>query len=198
MAFELPDLPYDYNALAPHIGAETMELHHSRHHKTYVDKLNGLIDGTPLADKTLDEIVQATFDDADKAGVFNNAGQAWNHNLFWQCLTPSGGGRPDESLGRQIDADFGSYDEFRKAFKEAATGQFGSGWAWLVLDNGKLKVTATPNAVTPIVHGQHPLLALDVWEHAYYLDYRNKRPDYIDAFLDGVVNWSFAAERFAV
>lgn len=197
MTFKLPDLPFPQDSLAPHMSAKTLAFHHGKHHKAYVDKLNAAIEGTAFADMKLEEIIQKTTKDAAKKGLFNNAAQHWNHSFFWSCLTPDGGGKPEGDLARQIDSDFGSYDKFKKAFGDAATGQFGSGWAWLVVDGGKLKVTATANAELPLLVGQNALLTCDVWEHAYYLDYQNRRPDFVEAFLSDMVNWSFASERFA-
>jgi Fe-Mn family superoxide dismutase len=196
MAFKLPDLPFAYDALAPHMSKDTLQFHHDKHHKTYVDKLNAAIDGTRYADMALEDIIQASFENPQDRGIFNNAAQHWNHAFFWNCLSPSGG-EPGGELAERIEADFGGYDAFAKAFKEAAVGQFGSGWAWLVLDGDTLKVTATPNAELPLVHDQHALLTCDVWEHAYYLDYQNRRPDFVDAVLQDIVNWDFVAERLA-
>ncbi|MDD9917776.1 MAG: superoxide dismutase [Rhodospirillaceae bacterium] len=188
----LPDLPYAATALDPHISERTLEFHHGKHHATYVTNANNMIKDTPLADASLEDIIAAAAGDADKAGLFNNAAQIWNHTFFWNSLSPSGGGQPGGDLGKRIDADFGSYDKFREAFVTAATTQFGSGWAWLVEDGGKLAVTKTANAATPLTAGQKPLLTIDVWEHAYYLDYQNRRPDFINAYLDNLVNWEFA------
>ena len=195
MAFKLPELPFAYDALAPHMSKKTLEFHHDKHHKGYVDKLNAAVDGTRYAGMALEEIIRETAKNSKERGIFNNAAQHWNHAFFWNCLSPDGGGKPQGALADRIKADFGSYDEFAKSFKQAATGQFGSGWAWLVLDNGALKVTATPNAETPMIHGQHALLSCDVWEHAYYLDYQNRRPDFVETVLKELVNWKFVAER---
>lgn len=195
MAFELPDLPYDHDALEPHMSAETLRLHHGKHHKGYVDGLNESLEDTDGL--SLEEVIQRSFDSDDAKDVFNQAAQCWNHGFFWNCLSPDGGGRPDGALGRQIEADFGGFENFREAFKATAAGQFGSGWTWLVLDNGRLKVTSTPDAELPMIHGQQALLTCDVWEHAYYLDYKNERDRFIDAFLDNLVNWTFVAEQFA-
>jgi len=195
MAFKLPELPFAYDALAPHMSKKTLEFHHDKHHKGYVDKLNAAVDGTRYAGMALEEIIRETAKNSKERGIFNNAAQHWNHAFFWNCLSPDGGGKPQGALADRIKADFGSYDDFAKAFKQAATGQFGSGWAWLVLDNGALKVTATPNAETPMIHGQHALLTCDVWEHAYYLDYQNRRPDFVETVLKELVNWKFVAER---
>ena len=197
MAFELPALPYPADALKPYMSAETFSYHHGKHHAAYVANLNKLIEGTDLANKSLEEIIKATFGDPDKAGIFNNAAQVWNHTFFWESMKPGGGGAPTGPIADKINADFGGYDKFAEAFKTAAATQFGSGWAWLVLDNGTLKVTKTPNAENPLVYGQTPLLTLDVWEHAYYLDYQNRRPDFISAYLEHLVNWDAANARLA-
>jgi Fe-Mn family superoxide dismutase len=197
MAFELPALPYPADALKPYMSAETFSYHHGKHHAAYVANLNKLIEGTDLANKSLEEIIKATFGDPDKVGIFNNAAQVWNHTFFWESMKPGGGGAPTGPIADKINADFGSYDKFVEAFKTAAATQFGSGWAWLVLDNGTLKVTKTPNAENPLVYGQTPLLTLDVWEHAYYLDYQNRRPDFISAYLEHLVNWDAANARLA-
>lgn len=189
MPFTLPTLPYDKNALAPHITAETLEFHHGKHHNAYVVNLNKLLDGKPEAEKSLEDIIMTS-----EGGVFNNAAQIWNHTFYWNSMKPQGGGKPTGDLAAAIDRDFGSYDNFRKAFTEAATTQFGSGWAWLVQGaDGKLAVTKTGNADLPMKHGQKALLTIDVWEHAYYIDFRNLRPKYIETFLDSLVNWDFAA-----
>ncbi|MCJ2541750.1 superoxide dismutase [Thermostichus vulcanus] len=197
MAFELPALPYASDALQPYMSAETFSFHHGKHHAAYVTNLNKLIEGTELASKSLEEIVKATFGDPAKAGIFNNAAQVWNHTFFWESMKPGGGGAPTGAIAEKINADFGGYDQFAEAFKTAAATQFGSGWAWLVLENGTLKVTKTPNAENPLVHGQTPLLTLDVWEHAYYLDYQNRRPDFISTYLEHLVNWDAANARLA-
>lgn len=198
MAITLPNLPYPDNALeSAGMSANTFSFHHGKHHAAYVTNLNKMIEGTELADKSLEEIVTTSYKDPSKAGIFNNAAQVWNHTFFWNCMKPGGGGTPSGALADKINADFGSFDKFKEEFKTAAATQFGSGWAWLVLDNGTLKVTKTANAENPIVHGQTPLLTLDVWEHAYYLDFQNKRPDFIANFLDKLVNWDFVAENLA-
>ena len=198
MAFELPALPYEKNALEPHMSANTFDFHHGKHHNTYVVNLNGLLDGSDLAGKSLEEIVMATAGDAGKAGMFNNAAQVWNHTFFWNSMKPGGGGAPSGDLAAKIDEAFGSLDGFKDAFKQAGATQFGSGWAWLVVgDGGKLEVVKTPNAENPMTQGKTPLLTCDVWEHAYYLDYQNRRPDFLAAFLDNLVNWDFAAENLA-
>jgi Fe-Mn family superoxide dismutase len=197
MAFELLPLPYDKSALEPHMSARTLEFHHGKHHQAYVTNLNNLVHGTPLAAKSLESIIRETAKDESAAGIFNNAAQVWNHTFFWNSMTPAGGGVPGGDLARHIDRDFGSVDKFKERFRQAAVGQFGSGWAWLVADKGELKIVRTANAMTPIVEGQIPLLTCDVWEHAYYLDYQNRRPDFVNAFLDQLVNWDFAAANRA-
>ncbi len=197
MAFELPALPYDKTALEPHMSAKTLEFHHGKHHQAYVTNLNNLVKDTPLAGKSLEEIIRATAKDEAKAGVFNNAAQVWNHTFFWSSMKPSGGGAPAGDLAQGVTRDFGGLDKFKELFKQAAVGQFGSGWAWLVADKGELKIVKTPNAVTPITSGQVPLITCDVWEHAYYLDYQNRRPDFVQTFLDKLVNWDFAAKNLA-
>ena len=189
MAITLPELPYSHDALEPYMGRETLELHHGKHHQTYVTNLNNLIAGTELENKPLEEIVTASYGDPAKQGIFNNAGQAWNHNLFWRTMKKGGGGKPGGEIAKRIERDFGGYDAFAEQFKQAAVGQFGSGWGWLALDGDKLKVVKKPNGENPLVDGMTPLLGIDVWEHAYYLDYRNRRPEYIAAFLNHLVNW---------
>lgn len=198
MAITLPALPYANDALAPHITPETIEFHHGKHHNAYVVNLNNLIKDTDLADKDLEAIIHAVAGDASKAGVFNNAAQVWNHTFYWNSMKPNGGGKPTGAIAAKIDADFGSYEKFVELFTAAATTQFGSGWAWLVVGaDGKLAITKTGNADTPIVHGQKPLLTIDVWEHAYYIDFRNLRPKYIATFLESLVNWDFANANLA-
>lgn len=194
--FTLPALPWDESALAPHISAQTIGVHYGKHHKTYVDNINRLKQGTDLAESSLEEIVKATFGKAERKAMFNNAAQAWNHSFYWKSLSPKGGGRPTGKLKDRVEADFGSLEKLKEALAGAATSQFGSGWAWVVLDAGKLKVTQTGNADTPLATGQTPLLTLDVWEHAYYLDYQNRRADYVTACLDKLLNWEFALENF--
>ncbi len=193
MAFVQEALPYDVSALEPHMSAETFNYHYGKHHATYVANLNNLIKDTPMADMSMEDIVKASFGDASKAGIFNNAAQSWNHAFFWKSMKPNGGGAPTGELAAKIDAAFGSLDKFKADFKTAATTQFGSGWAWLVDDGGTLKITKTSNAENPLTHGQTPLLTLDVWEHAYYLDVQNRRPDYVSTYLESLVNWDFAA-----
>jgi superoxide dismutase, Fe-Mn family len=197
MAFELPSLPYAETALEPYYSARTFSFHHGKHHKAYVDNLNKLVAGTDLEGKSLEAIIMAVAKDPTKTGIFNNAAQVWNHTFFWNCMTPGGGGRPTSKLAGLIDEAFGSYEKFAEQFKATAVGRFGSGWGWLVLDNGMLKVVSTPNAENPLAQGQIPLLTIDVWEHAYYLDYQNRRPDFVQAFLDNLVNWKFAADNLA-
>ena len=198
MAFTLPDLPYAKDALAPHISSETLDFHHGKHHNAYVNNLNGLVEGTDMASKSLEDIIQDTAGKADKAGIFNNAAQIWNHTFYWQSMRPNGGGAPTGKLAEMIDRDFGSFDAFKDAFAKAGATQFGSGWAWLVLADGKLDVRKTLNAETPLTEaGVTPLLTMDVWEHAYYLDHQNARPKYIETFLNELVNWDFANQNLA-
>ena len=197
MAITLPALPYEANALEPYITANTLSFHHGKHHQTYVTNLNNLIHGGELADKTLEEIILAVANKPEKIGIFNNAAQVWNHTFYWNSMKKGGGGAPTGAIASKINEDFGSYDAFAEAFKNAGLTQFGSGWAWLVLEDGKLKITKTPNADTPMAHGQKAILTVDVWEHAYYLDYQNKRADYIDTFLKHLVNWDFANANLA-
>ena len=197
MPFELPALPYAENALEPYYSAKTISFHHGKHHKAYVDNLNKLVPGTDLEGKSLEEVVLASAGNPQKAGIFNNAAQIWNHTFFWHSLKPGGGGKPTGALAAKIDQAFGSYQKFAEQFKAAAVGRFGSGWAWLVVEGGALKIVATPNAETPITAKQMPLFTVDVWEHAYYLDYQNRRPDFVQAFLDHLVNWDFANANLA-
>ena len=194
MSFQLPDLPYEKDALEPHVSSRTLEYHHGKHHNAYVSKLNAAIEGSDYANMTLEDIV-AKAEQAGDSGVFNNAAQAWNHDFLWKSMSPDGGGEPQGALKEAINTSFGSLDGFKKEFKEAAMGQFGSGWAWLVNDSGTLKVTKTPNAETPLTGSATPLLTLDVWEHAYYLDFQNQRDSYVDAFLENLINWDFAASN---
>ena len=198
MAFDLPSLPYDRGALAPHISEETLNFHYGKYHQAYVTNLNKLVEGGPLADASLEEVIQDAAGDASKAGVFNNAAQVWNHTFYWHSMKPAGGGAPTGKIAELIDRDFGSYDAFKESFATAGATQFGSGWAWLVLANGKLEVRKTPNAETPLTEdGVTPLLTMDVWEHAYYLDFQNARPAYIETFLSELVNWDFANQNLA-
>jgi superoxide dismutase, Fe-Mn family len=198
MAYEVPDLPYDYDALEPHIDEATMRVHHDKHHQAYVDKANAALEGTEWADKDVEEVLRSldSLPEDKRTPVRNNGGGHYNHSLFWQMLSPDSGGEPGGDLGDAISGKFGSFDAFQDEFKNAGVGQFGSGWAWLVHDGSGLAVTSTANQDSPVSAGQTPLLGCDVWEHAYYLKYQNKRPDYIDAFWN-VVNWDFVAERFS-
>jgi Fe-Mn family superoxide dismutase len=193
MAISLPPLPYAEDALEPHYSARTISFHYGKHHKTYVDNISKLIAGTEFENKPLEEIIAASANDPARVGWFNNSAQVWNHTFFWNCMKPGGGGRPQGSLAVRIDETFGGYEKFAEQFKTAGVGRFGSGWGWLVVEAGALKIVTTPNADTPMVHGQTALLTVDVWEHAYYLDYQNRRADFIQAFLDNLVNWEFVA-----
>ncbi|MDX9715078.1 MAG: superoxide dismutase [Dissulfurispiraceae bacterium] len=192
---ELPKLPYADNALAPVISANTISFHYGKHHKAYVDNLNKLIAKTEYADMSLENIIKATAGKPDKAGIFNNAAQVWNHTFYWNCLNPKGGGRPSGKLQAAINSSFGTCEKFMTEFSNAAMTQFGSGWAWLVKDGQKLKITKTSNAETPLTQGVMPLLTIDVWEHAYYLDYQNKRADYVAAVIKNLMNWKFAEDH---
>lgn len=196
MAFLLPDLPYDYCALEPYMSAPTLEFHHDKHHAGYVTNLNQLIEATELADRTLEQVIQTTSHNLAYSSVFNNAAQVWNHTFFWNCMKPNGGGIPTGFLGDSLDAAFGGFEQFKKKFTMAGVTQFGSGYAWLVLDKGQLKVVKTANAMNPLVNQQVPILTCDVWEHAYCLDYQNRRPDFLQTFLDHLVNWDFVARQF--
>jgi Fe-Mn family superoxide dismutase len=197
MAYEVPDLPYDYNALEPHIDEETMHLHHDKHHQAYVDKANAALEGTEWADKPVEEVLKNLSSLGDKeAAVRNNAGGHANHSFFWEIMSPDGGGEPEGDLAAAINDKFGDLDSLKEEVKAAGVGQFGSGWAWLVHDGSGLAVTSTANQDSPISAGQTPLLGIDVWEHAYYLKYKNVRPDYIDAWWN-VVNWAKVAEHLA-
>jgi superoxide dismutase, Fe-Mn family len=197
MTIQLPDLPYAKDALAPYVSATTLGFHHDKHHAAYVTNANKLIAGTPLENAPLEEIIKAAAADPAKKGLFNNAAQVWNHTFLWHSMKPNGGGKPAGELATLIDRDFGSYDAFAEKFTAAAVGQFGSGWAWLVLEAGKLAIFTTANADTPLVHGKKALLTVDVWEHAYYLDFQNRRPDYVKTFLDKLANWDFATANLA-
>ncbi len=192
MAFELPPLPYEKNALEPHISAETLDFHYGKHHNTYVTKLNGLVEGTDMADKSLEEIVKSS-----EGGVFNNAAQIWNHTFYWNSLSPNGGGEPTGALADAINAKWGSFADFKAAFNDKAVNNFGSSWTWLVKSADGLDIVNTSNAGTPLTEdGVTPLMTVDLWEHAYYIDYRNLRPKYMEGFW-ALVNWDFAAENFA-
>ena len=195
MSFELPDLPYAYDALAPHMSAETLEFHHDKHHNAYLTVMNDMIKGTDYADMSLEDIVKKSFKDNPK--LFNQAGQFYNHLHFWNWMKPNGGGKsiPGE-LQKAIDSDLGGYDKFREDFINAGKTQFGSGWAWLSVNNGKLEVSNAPNGESPLAHGNSPILGVDVWEHSYYIDYRNLRPKYLEAFIDNLVNWDYVGELF--
>jgi Fe-Mn family superoxide dismutase len=192
MAIELPPLPWAPDALAPHISKETIDFHYGKHHQAYVTKTNELIANTANAGKSLEEIVKSS-----QGPLFNNSAQVWNHTFYWNSLAPKGGGEPTGAIANAIKESFGDYAKFRKEFTEAAISQFGSGWAWLVKDGGKLKVVKTPNAETPLTTAAKPIITADVWEHAYYIDYRNARPKYLDTFLDHLINWDFANKNFA-
>lgn len=195
MTIQLPELPYAKDALAPHISAQTLEFHHDKHHAAYVTNTNKFVAGTELADRSLEEIIRAAAASPDKKALFNNSAQVWNHTFFWNCMAPNGGGKPSGEAAERIQQDFGGYDAFADKFHTTAVGQFGSGWAWLVLDGGKLKVESTANADLPLAHGKTALLTCDVWEHAYYLDYQNRRPDFVKVFLEKLVNWSFVNQN---
>ena len=191
MSITLPELPFAKDALEPVISAKTLEFHQGKHHKAYVDNGNKLIEGTPLADKDLEAIIKETFGDSTRAGIFNNCAQVWNHSFYWKCLKPNGGGEPTGKAVELIKSSFGEYAKFVEEFKNAAVTQFGSGWAWLVLRNGKAEIMKTANADTPAAHDLKAILTVDVWEHAYYLDYQNRRQDYVQAFIDKLINWDF-------
>jgi Fe-Mn family superoxide dismutase len=192
MAIELPPLPYADDALAPHISEQTISFHYGKHHAAYVNNLNGLIDGTDLADVSLEEIVRT----ATPGALFNNAAQVWNHTFYWNCMSPKGGGGPTGDLAAAIESSFGSIDAFKAQFKADAVGNFGSGWTWLVRDGDGVAIIKTDDADTPLAHGQTALLTIDVWEHAYYLDFQNARPAYVDAFIEHLLNWDFVAANF--
>jgi superoxide dismutase, Fe-Mn family len=192
-SFKLPPLPYRHDALAPHMSAATLKEHHGAHHKTYVEKLNGLIEGTEFAGKSLEEIVHKTFGKKDKLPIFNNAAQHWNHTFFWHCMTPEGGGKMPDALEKRIARDFGTVDAFKKAFLDQGAEHFGSGWVWLVEDGGKLAVITTHDGENPLAHGKTALLTCDLWEHAYYLDYQHARPKFLKAFFEHLANWEAAA-----
>ena len=195
MIFELPKLDYSKSALAPIMSEETLDLHHGKHHQTYITNLNNFIKDTDMSKMSLEEIIVSSSKDKSKAGIFNNASQHWNHIMFWKCMKPNGGGAMPEKLKKRIEADFGSADEFKKQFIQAGITQFGSGWCWLSISNGKLVVSKTPNAENPLIHNMKPILGCDVWEHSYYVDYRNRRPDYLKAFIDNLVNWEKVTEN---
>ncbi len=194
-AFTLPALPYAQDALEPHISARTLDFHYGKHHQGYLDNLNKLVAGTKLAGLSLEEIIRQTAGKAEQAAIFNNAAQVWNHTFFWNSMKANGGGAPSGRLAELITASFGSFEAFKAGFAEAAMAQFGSGWAWLVQEGDRLKIVKTANADTPLAHGQTALLTCDVWEHAYYLDYQNRRKDFVQTFLDHLANWEFAASQ---
>jgi Fe-Mn family superoxide dismutase len=195
MPFQLPDLPFGSDALVPHMSAETLEFHHGKHHKAYVDKTNALVGEQGLAGARLSAVIRAAAERGDK-GLFNNSGQLWNHSFFWQCLAPAAGTRPSGKLAALIEESFGTADTLLDQFKQEAVNHFASGWAWLILDKGKLKVTSLHDGDTPVAHeGMQPLLTLDVWEHAYYIDYRNARPKFVDAVVDNLIDWEFVARN---
>jgi Fe-Mn family superoxide dismutase len=193
----LPDLPYAENALEPVISGRTISFHYGKHHQGYVDKLNTLLQGTDFVDAKLEEIIITTADQPNNTAIFNNAAQVWNHTFYWASLKANGGGKPAGELETKIEESFGGYETMKNEFVDKAVGQFGTGWAWLVEENGKLAIVNTPDAETPIPKGQKPLLTIDVWEHAYYLDYQNRRKDYVNAVIDRLLNWDFAAENLA-
>jgi Fe-Mn family superoxide dismutase len=195
--FTLPALPYADNALAPVISANTLSFHYGKHHKAYVDNLNKLVAGTEYESAALEKVIADTAGKADKAGIFNNAAQIWNHTFYWNSLKGDGGGPPTGKLAQMIESDLGGFDNFKKEFAATTVSQFGSGWGWLAVEGGKLKIVKTGNAEVPFTKGQKPLLTIDVWEHAYYLDYQNRRPDYVNAVIDKLLNWDFAAENLA-
>jgi Fe-Mn family superoxide dismutase len=196
MTFMLPDLPYGYGALAPHLSTDTLRLHHDKHHRAYVANVNQLVRGTELEGSSLEHVIRHSAANGASRALFNNAAQAWNHAFYWQSMRPFGGGKPYGAVANRIGLDLGGYDAFVRQFSSAATEQFGSGWAWLVLDSGRLRVIPTSNSDTPIAHGQVPLLAIDVWEHSYYLDYQNRRAAYVAAFVEHLINWDFANANF--
>lgn len=195
MTFTLPELPYAADALQPYISANTFSFHHGKHHQAYVTNLNNLVKDTPMATQPLEEIIKASAGDSAKAAIFNNAAQVWNHTFFWNSMKPNGGGEPKGELLKHINASFGGVAQFKEAFKQAAVTQFGSGWAWLVQNGSKLEVMKTPNAELPLTSGKKALLTIDVWEHAYYLDYQNRRPDFVSTYLDHLINWEFAEKN---
>jgi superoxide dismutase, Fe-Mn family len=198
MAYEVPPLPYDYAALEPHVDEATMKVHHDKHHQAYVDKANAALEGTPLADAPIEDVLRdlSQVPEDKRTAVRNNGGGHYNHTLFWEWMSPNGGGEPDGALREAIDSAFGSFDDFKAKFKEAGVNRFGSGWSWLVHDGSGLVVVSTANQDNPVSDGQTPLLGVDVWEHAYYLKYQNKRPDYIDAWWN-TVDWAKVAERYS-
>ena len=195
MNFELPKLDYAKNALAPIMSEETLDLHHGKHHQTYITNLNNFIKDTDMSKMTLEEIILNSSKDKSKVGIFNNASQHWNHLMFWKCMKPNGGGTIPSKLKERIVSDFGSLEEFKKLFIHAGTTQFGSGWSWLSIDNGKLVVNKTPNAENTLIHNMKPILGCDLWEHSYYVDYKNRRPEYLENFFEKLINWEFVASN---
>ena len=195
MKFTLPKLDYSKDALAPIMSEETLDLHHGKHHQTYITNLINFIKDTNMTQMSLEEIILDSFEDKSKVGIFNNASQHWNHNLFWKCMKPNGGGQMPPKLEKKIISDFGSVDNFKKEFKQAGITQFGSGWCWLSIYDSKLVVSKTANAANPLVENMKPILGCDVWEHSYYIDYRNRRPEYLDKFVDNLVNWEFVESQ---
>ncbi len=189
--FELPKLDYKNDALAPIMSEKTLDLHHGKHHQTYITNLNNFIKDSEFSKMSLESIIKKTYNDKEKSGIFNNASQHWNHNLFWKCMKPNGGGKIPPKLESKIKSDFGSVENFKKEFIQAGLTQFGSGWCWLSLQNDKLVISKTPNAVNPLINNMKPILGCDVWEHSYYLDYKNKRPDYLENFYEKLINWEF-------
>ena len=195
MSHQLPNLSYSVDALEPHIDARTMEIHHGKHHQTYITNLNNFIKDTDMTKMSLEEIIVSSSKDKSKAGIFNNASQHWNHIMFWKCMKPNGGGTMPEKLKKRIEADFGSTDEFKKQFIQAGITQFGSGWCWLSISSGKLVVSKTPNAENTLTQNMKPILGCDVWEHSYYVDYKNKRPEYLENFYEKLINWEFVESQ---
>ena len=195
MSFELPKLDYAKNALAPIMSEVTLDLHHGKHHQTYITNLNDFIKNTEMANMSLKEIIVNSSKDKSKVGIFNNASQHWNHELFWKCMKPNGGGPLPKKLEDKIKSDLGSVEEFKKQFIQAGITQFGSGWCWLSLDNGKLIVSKTPNAENPLIYKMKPILGCDVWEHSYYVDYKNRRPEYLENFFEKLINWEYVESQ---
>ena len=195
--FALPKLPYAEDALAPHISAQTLTLHHGKHHKSYVDTLNALLEGGPMAELSLEDVIQQSYGDAAQQKIFNNAAQSWNHDFLWKSMDTKGGGEPTGNVNALVERDIGNAQDFAKAFSDAGAGHFGSGWLWLILNEGKVEIMTTHDADLPMVHGHMALLTCDLWEHAYYLDRQNRRPEYIEAFLANLVNWDFANANLA-
>jgi len=191
MTFELPKLDYSKDALSPIMSEETLDLHHGKHHQTYIDKLNGFIKDNEMSKMSLEDIILKSSNEKDMTGIFNNASQHWNHNLFWKCMKPKGGGKIPPKLEKRLISDFGSVEVFKEKFKDAGVTQFGSGWCWLSIDNDTLVVTKTANASNPLIENMKPILGCDVWEHSYYIDYRNRRPEYLDKFINDLINWEF-------